>query len=123
MVSNRFAMLLAAIAVSASVAVAKPTLTIIPQRVVFSSLLQHVDVRVHIPANEPAFTGYISVCDTYNFATGNRFGTAVSVKPGEHRPKLWSTVPSNWGAESREARPCAPLSLYVWQLHEVRQCG
>ena len=85
MVSNRFAMLLAAIAVSASAAVAKPTLTIIPQRVVYSSLLQHVDVRVHIPANEPAFTGYVTVCDTYNFATGNRFGTAVSVKPGEHR--------------------------------------
>ncbi len=85
MVSNRFAMLLAAIAVSASAAVAKPTLTIIPQRVVYSSLLQHVDVRVHIPTNEPAFTGYVTVCDTYNFATGNRFGTAVSVKPGEDR--------------------------------------
>ena len=85
MVSNRFAMLLAAMAVTASAAVAKPTLTIIPQRVVYSSLLQHVDVRVHIPANEPAFTGYVTVCDTYNFAKGNRFGTAVSVKPGEDR--------------------------------------
>ena len=85
MVPNRFVMLLAAIAVSASAAVAKPTLTIIPQRVVYSSLLQHVDVRIHIPANEPAFTGYVTVCDTYNFALGNRFGTAVSVKPGENR--------------------------------------
>ena len=85
MVSNRFAMLLAAMAVTASAAVAKPTLTIIPQRVVYSSLLQHVDVRVHIPANEPAFNGYITVCDTYNFATGNRFGTAVSITPGEDR--------------------------------------
>jgi hypothetical protein len=85
MVPNRFAMLLAAIAVSASAAVAKPTLTIIPQRVVYSSLLQHVDVRVHIPANEPAFTGYVTVCDTYNFAVGNRFGTAVSINTGESR--------------------------------------
>ena len=85
MVSNRFAMLLAAMAVTASAAVAKPTLTIIPQRVVYSSLLQHVDVRVHIPANEPAFNGYVTVCDTYNFATGNRFGTSVSITPGEDR--------------------------------------
>ena len=85
MVPNRFAMLLAAIAVSASAAVAKPTLTIIPQRVVYSSLLQHVDVRVHVPANEPPFTGYVTVCDTYNFAVGNRFGTAVSINPGESR--------------------------------------
>ena len=85
MVPNRFAMLLAAIAVSASAAVAKPTLTIIPQRVVYSSLLQHVDVRVHVPANEPPFTGYVTVCDTYNFATGNRFGAAVSINPGESR--------------------------------------
>ena len=77
--------MLAAIGISASAAIAKPTLTIIPQRVVYSSLLQHVDVRVHIPANEPAFTGYVTVCDTYNFATGNRFGTKVSVKPGENR--------------------------------------
>lgn len=85
MVSNRFAMLLAAMAVTASAAVAKPKLTIIPQRVVYSSLLQHVDVRVHIPANEPAFNGYVTVCDTYNFATGNRFGTSVSITPGEDR--------------------------------------
>lgn len=85
MVPNRFVMLLAAIAVSASAAVAKPTLTIIPQRVVYSSLLQHVDVRVHIPANEPSFNGYVAVSDSYNFATGNRFGTAISVKPGEDR--------------------------------------
>ena len=85
MVPNRFAMLLAAMAVTASAAVAKPTLTIIPQRVVYSSLLQHVDVRVHIPANESAFTGYVTVCDTYNFSKGNRFGTAVSITPGEDR--------------------------------------
>ena len=85
MVSNRFVMLLAAIAVSASAAVAKPTLSVIPQRVVYSSLLQHVDVRIHIPANEPAFTGYVTVCDTYNVPTGNRFGTAVSINPGEDR--------------------------------------
>lgn len=85
MVPNRFALLLAAIAVSASAAVAKPTLTIIPKRVIFGSLLQHVDVRVNVPANEPAFIGYVAVSDTYNFATGHRFGTAVSVKPGESR--------------------------------------
>ncbi len=85
MVPNRFAMLLAAIALSASAVVAKPTLTIIPQRVVYSSLLQHVDVRIQVPPTEPAFTGYVAVSDTYNFATGNRFGTAVSVKPGEDR--------------------------------------
>ncbi len=85
MVPNRFAMLLAAIALSASAVVAKPTLTIIPQRVVYSSLLQHVDVRIQVPPTEPAFTGYVAVSDTYNFATGNRFGTAVIVKSGEDR--------------------------------------
>ena len=83
MVPNRFAMLLAAIALPASAAVAKPTLTIIPQRVVYSSLLQFVDVRVQVPDNEPAFNGYLSICDTYNFSNGHRFGTTVSIKPGK----------------------------------------
>lgn len=83
MVPNRYAMLLAAIALSATAAVAKPTLTIIPQRVVYSSLLQHVDVRVQVPDNEPAFNGYLSICDTYNFSNGHRFGTTVSIKPGK----------------------------------------
>ncbi len=85
MVLNRIALVLTALAAAASASLAKPTLQIIPQRVVFTSLLQHVDVRIQLPASDPAFSGYVSVTDTSNFAYLTRYGVAISLKPGEDR--------------------------------------
>lgn len=85
MVLNRIALVLTALAAAASASLAKPTLQIIPKRVVFTSLLQHVDVRVQLPISDPAFSGYVSVIDTSNFANLTRYGIAISLQPGEDR--------------------------------------
>lgn len=85
MIRNRIPLVLTALLAAASASQAKPTLQIIPQRVVFTSLLQHVDVRVQLPASDPAFSGYVSVTDTSNFSKLSRFGVAISMQPGEDR--------------------------------------
>ncbi|MEY3764568.1 MAG: hypothetical protein RLZ42_1228 [Armatimonadota bacterium] len=85
MLRNRIALVLTALLAAASATLAKPTLRIIPKRVVFTSLLQNVDVRVQLPASDPAFSGYVSVIDTSNFASLTRYGVAISLKPGEDR--------------------------------------